>query len=34
MKFYKMWKSKGKDETMKNKKLKQWGKICAVPWHW
>lgn len=30
MKFYKMWKSKGKDETMKNKKLRQLGKICAV----
>ena len=30
MKFYKMWKSKGKDETMRNKKLRQLGKICAV----
>lgn len=30
MKFYKMWKTKGKDENMKNKKLRQWGKICAV----
>ncbi len=25
-----MWKSKGKEEIMKNKKLRKWGKICAV----